>query len=199
MDQESPEPQEYYVEKVLDKKVVDGEVRYLIKWEGWSIDDSTWEPIENLGNIKNLIEEFEAELLEKKKKGGSGTTKQPVGRPRQNPNSFAIKKKADPNYDLDDELNSRINKKKDDIMNNTRKKTENDVEVMSNLGANVPEEVISVKRDKGKEIMCLVKFKERADGIIIDNSYVPSSVMREYYPKVLIKFYESKIKFVDKK
>ncbi len=53
------EEDEYYVEKVLDKKVIKGQDRYLIKWEGWPEDASTWEPLENLGNINNLIEDFE--------------------------------------------------------------------------------------------------------------------------------------------
>ena len=46
---------EYYVEEVLDKRIFNGKVEYLIKWEGWSQQDSTWEPIDNLQNIKNII------------------------------------------------------------------------------------------------------------------------------------------------
>lgn len=67
----------YVVEKVLEKRIRKGKVRnlsnsvwksrflianfsqveYLLKWEGFSHDDNTWEPIENIG--KDLIEAFE--------------------------------------------------------------------------------------------------------------------------------------------
>ncbi len=35
---------EYLVEKILDKKEVDGKLYYLVKWEGYEETESTWEP-----------------------------------------------------------------------------------------------------------------------------------------------------------
>jgi hypothetical protein len=49
----------YQVEKILDKQVKNGKLRYLIKWVGWSDEDSTWEPLENLSSILHMITDFE--------------------------------------------------------------------------------------------------------------------------------------------
>jgi chromobox protein 1 len=201
---------EYYVEKVLDKKIEDGEVQYLIKWEGWSIDQSTWEPKENLENIKHLIEDFEREVLEQREK----EKKRRVGRP---PLKEGLKKHCeDKEKEREKQIvNSQKNfsaKTKDNITNSNNnlhknhlqqsqerteeKKLENDHSDLFEM--NEPEEVVGVKKDKNNGILCLIKFKERPDGLQNENTYVPSTVLKERFPKVLIKFYESKIKFIDK-
>jgi len=62
---QTAESQEYAVEKILDMKIIDDQVYYLIKWEGYPESESTWEPIEHLTNIINLVEEFRAQRLTK--------------------------------------------------------------------------------------------------------------------------------------
>jgi hypothetical protein len=219
---------EYFVEKILDKKVVDGEVRYLIKWEGWPLDQSTWEPRENLNNIKHLIESFERKPLEYKEK----ETKRKVGRPslkkkleeqeisrereiHQSEKVFSEKpkEKIENNFketSQDRETNhseKNLSQKPQEILNKKNKEISHPKEmekpILENeyvelLKENAPEEVTGVKKDKNNGILCMVKFKVRTDGLQKENVYIPSAVLKEMYPKVLIKFYESKIKFIDK-
>lgn len=52
----------YEVEKIIGRKTDGNKLFYLIKWKGFSIDQSTYEPIENLKNCVEMIEEYEEEL-----------------------------------------------------------------------------------------------------------------------------------------
>ena len=49
---------EYEVEKVLGKKKIQGRDHYLIKWKGYSNEDNTWEPSENLLNAQDALKDF---------------------------------------------------------------------------------------------------------------------------------------------
>lgn len=52
--------EEWEVEKVVDYKMFGRTPKWLVKWKGYSDDDSTWEPRRNLTNAKDIIAEFEA-------------------------------------------------------------------------------------------------------------------------------------------
>ena len=47
----------YEVEKVLEKRFRKGRAEYFVKWKNY--DETTWEPLKNLTNVKDLIDKFE--------------------------------------------------------------------------------------------------------------------------------------------
>jgi len=57
---------EYIVERILDKKKIDGKWHYLVKWKGYSESENSFEPLVNLRNCKALIKDYE----ERSKCGG---------------------------------------------------------------------------------------------------------------------------------
>ena len=49
----------YNVEKILDRRKVKNKLLYKIKWEGYPMNQCTWEPLENLTTVIELVEEYD--------------------------------------------------------------------------------------------------------------------------------------------
>jgi hypothetical protein len=61
LDKDSSE--EYYeVEDILDKRVDNNDVLYLVKWKGYKFSECTWESVNNLNGCKRKIRKFEKEV-----------------------------------------------------------------------------------------------------------------------------------------
>jgi len=56
--------EEFEVEKILNKRIVQGKEKFLVRWKRYTAEEDTWESRENLGNMKELVEEFEKEYGE---------------------------------------------------------------------------------------------------------------------------------------
>src|SRR5688572_1624919 len=62
----------WFVEKILEKKWIKKEqqYKYKIQWKGWGPEDCTWEPIENLGTIPDMVHEFNVAWEKEKRMKG---------------------------------------------------------------------------------------------------------------------------------
>ena len=57
----------YVVEKILDSRIFKGKKQYKIKWMGYSNNESTWEPEQNLKTCMKMVNEFEKQNAIKNK------------------------------------------------------------------------------------------------------------------------------------
>jgi len=65
---EEPKPvevkgvEEWQVKKILNKRKVWGIEKYLVHWKEFTAENDTWERKKDLGNVRELVEEFEGRL-----------------------------------------------------------------------------------------------------------------------------------------
>ena len=51
---------EYEVEEIIDSRLIQGKLQYLIKWKGYTTKNNTWEPETNLKHAQALIHCYHA-------------------------------------------------------------------------------------------------------------------------------------------
>ena len=73
------EVEEYEVEKVVDKRIRNGEVEYLLKWKGYSNEDNTWEPKDSL-QCQELIADYEEQKASEKAPGKKDSKRKETSR-----------------------------------------------------------------------------------------------------------------------
>ena len=72
-----PEPEliddieEYEVEAILAERIRRGVTEYLVKWKGYTTENNTWEPEDNITNAKDELRKFKARGRASKKGGHS--------------------------------------------------------------------------------------------------------------------------------
>jgi hypothetical protein len=59
--------EEYEVNKILDSRINLNKLEYLVDWNGYSINDRSWESVSNLRNTSELINEFHSKYPKKPK------------------------------------------------------------------------------------------------------------------------------------
>ena len=52
------EEEEWEVEKMINKKKIQGKEKYLVLWKRYTVEEDTWKNKENLKNMMKLVEEF---------------------------------------------------------------------------------------------------------------------------------------------
>lgn len=64
---------EWEVEEIVAVRTTEaGKEEFYVKWKGYSSDDNTWEPADNVGNSADLIERFKATQGDSPSKNGDG-------------------------------------------------------------------------------------------------------------------------------
>lgn len=55
---QNEDEEEYEVEEILDKQLIDGEIHYLVKWENHEHSENTWEPLKHLKHSRALLNDY---------------------------------------------------------------------------------------------------------------------------------------------
>ncbi|KAK9504021.1 hypothetical protein O3M35_010464 [Rhynocoris fuscipes] len=183
---EEEDEEEFSVEKVLDRRFTkSGGVEYLLKWKGYSDEDNTWEPEENL-DCPDLIQAYEEERRKKeesakqKKEGGATIVSEP-SKKEETAASTSKKRK----------VNSDEKKEKPVSNSKTRKLDTADSEAPQKVrgwsrGLD-PEKIIGAT-DASGELMFLMKWKNSEDPELI-----ASKIANTMWPQLVIKFYEERL------
>jgi len=161
-----PVEEEYSVEKVIDRRVRNGRVEYLLKWKGYDDDDNTWEPEENL-DCPALIAEFEDNRKDKEK--------------------TAEKKKEGDKKEKKRSLPAEDKKASDEKRPAKKKGTDDDSRPRGFDRGLEPEKIIGATDSSG-ELMFLMKWKASDEADL-----VPARQANKQCPQIVISFYEERL------
>ena len=183
----------YLIEKILDRRKANNRLEYKIKWEGYPMNQSTWEPIENLKTAIELVIEYDQLHPITQNKKVSQTKK------------FLGKKKKPPKQKK--KVNLKILEKKPESMQE-KKKVENinidegDKQAFTIIPQDEYKKkyiiddslksVITVRKKDNKLVAAVEKMKENG---IMEKIEIETSKLKNDNPWILLDFYESKIKF----
>ena len=156
----------YTVDEIIGRRKKNGKFEYLIKWKGYSVSESTWEPVENLNYIKDLINEYNNALLKKRKKSSENNT---------NTNTIT----------LDESESGNNNYKKDN--NNTF------IEYPYYTVNSAYRRILGMCNENGT-LYANVEIKNGDEKI--KKKKIKVDELKKINPWILIEFYESKAKFV---
>lgn len=171
----------YVIEAILEKKKQRGIWKYKVKWEGYPMDQCTWEPRENLQNCKELLEQFEAKLNSQK-----NSLKNSIAKP-------ALKEETETEKGITKE-NKPIS-----IKENKIEKESQDIEmkqpVTGGFDTDEGDKIIQAKiiDDVKIELNCLVSWKQRKDGTQAEATWISSNIVRKKDPELLLRYYEEKM------
>lgn len=175
--------EDFVVEKILNKRFVDGEIQYLVKWEGYERKHNSWEP-ESSFNDRQMVEEFEEDLLKKMSQRRRSK--------RSLPKDSGENEEAVPKWKVESEINAELKQRLDSSKPDGNCDSSSGKEVSHGfIKGLVPEAIIGAGKING-EPSFLIKWQGDHP-----TEFIPTRIVYEYTPKLACVFYESKIVWVD--
>ena len=186
----------YFVEKILDRKMLQkGGARYKVKWVGWPESQCTWEPLKNLQNVQELVNEFEearaARQIERSKAQSFKNHYSKQQRKLSENGERVLIDLTEEKLPLDED-----GRPKEDLQ---RKK--NCLPEEGHLKyKDKPNKILLSKIDKeDHKLLFLVDWALREDGTKPAASYMSNEDFKTHNPVFLLEYYESKLVYFTKK
>ena len=189
-------PKVFEVENILKKRVSKNSVEYLIKWKYYPVEDSTWEPLENLSTCMKKITEFESRSSNKKE--NKFMKENYLSTKRKKPtidqlNLSTVQKKC--KIATKSIKNSTQSSEENEKSQSDESENFNDDKVSGNFQYDVPCKIDGAKMNSKNEILLEIKWNKRYDNSIPKNSLFSMAKLRKINPILLIDFFESRLKF----
>ena len=154
----------YNIEKILDRRKINGKLEYKIKWEGYPMNQSTWEPMENLITAKELVDEYDKQypftndmLNKKTKRIKKMSAKKPVKKAPKKENEPQIQEKTENEPQKEEEKPEQINLEENQINNDIN--IQNDPIRKYNIDDSL-KKVTTVRKRDNKLMAVVVKMNE---------------------------------------
>ena len=186
----------YNIEKILDRRKINGKLEYKIKWEGYPMNQSTWEPMENLITAKELVDEYDKQypftndmLNKKTKRIKKMSAKKPVKKAPKKENEPQIQEKTENEPPKEEEKPEQINLEENQINNDIN--IQNDPIRKYNIDDSL-KKVTTVRKRDNKLMAVVVKMNELG---MTNEIEIETNSLKYDNPWILLDFYESKIKF----
>ena len=186
----------YNIEKILDRRKINGKLEYKIKWEGYPMNQSTWEPMENLITAKELVDEYDKQypftndmLNKKTKRIKKMSAKKPVKKAAKKENEPQIQEKTENEPQKEEEKPEQINLEENQINNDIN--IQNDPTRKYNIDDSL-KKVTTVRKRDNKLMAVVVKMNELG---MTNEIEIETNNLKYDNPWILLDFYESKIKF----
>ena len=186
----------YYIERILDKRKVNGKYEYKIKWEGYPLNQSTWEPLENLQTAMELVNEFDKVYEQQNKNKNESKNNSYLKKKRLLKKEVKKEEKGKEEIEQKEEKNEIIpveeEKKPDNEINNGSINLEENEYIRKYIINDSLKSVTTVRKKDNKLIAEVKKLKPNNE---IEDIEIETSRLKTENPWILLDFYESKIKF----
>ena len=189
----------YYIERILDKRKVNGKYEYKIKWEGYPLNQSTWEPLENLQTAMELVNEFDKVYEQQNKNKNESKNNSYLKKKRllkKEVKKEEKEEKGKEEIEQKEEKNENIpveeEKKSNNEINNGSINLEENEYIRKYIINDSLKSVTTVRKKDNKLIAEVKKLKPNNE---IEDIEIETSRLKTENPWILLDFYESKIKF----
>ena len=187
----------YYIERILDKRKVNGKYEYKIKWEGYPLNQSTWEPLENLQTAMELVNEFDKVYEQQNKDKNESKNNSYLKKKRLLKKEVKKEEKGKEEIEQKEEKNENTpveeEKKSNNENNNGSINLEENEYIRKYIINDSLKSVTTVRKKENKLIAEVKKLKPNNE---IEDIEIETSRLKTENPWILLDFYESKIKFI---
>ena len=183
----------YTVEKILDRKRTKNKLMYKIKWDGYPMSQCTWEPLENLATVLELVEDYDKiHPLKQNKKNNikNNFLEQKKELPKKEKQEILQVIEKNPEGAQEEEKVEKINNTEEEQQQYTIIPTS---ELCKKYKIDDSmKKVITVRKKNDKLVAAVEKMKENGDIVQME---IETNKLKTDNPWILLDFYESKIKF----